>query len=258
MIPQTGIKSANIPPPMQPPPPLPQLQKKVIQEQIEKELAAERNLKVPPTRRTSGGMPHQVYRALYDYTPNRNDELELHKNDLYFVTEKCKDGWFKGSGLATLKTGVFPGNYVQHVHDESNIESQLCSSTNSKDSLLKATSVQCPVKSNSKHMSSNSNDLIDFSKDISEQSVENISTPDKRDGCKGATVDRHNNVPPSDESRVLSRASMTYPASSEYELDLNEGDIVMLIKTREDGWCKGILQKNGKTGLFPASFVQKM
>ena len=60
----------------------------------------------------------QVYRALYDYHPLKGDELRLQKGDLYTVIEKCEDGWFKGSSLNTLKTGVFPGNYMQHVRDE--------------------------------------------------------------------------------------------------------------------------------------------
>merc|ERR1719245_2847398 len=34
------------------------------------------------------------------------------------VIEKCKDGWYKGSSVASLKTGVFPGNYVQHIKQE--------------------------------------------------------------------------------------------------------------------------------------------
>ena len=51
----------------------------------------------------------QIYRALYDYHPNQLDELALRKNELYSVIEKCQDGWFKGSSLVTLKTGVFPG-----------------------------------------------------------------------------------------------------------------------------------------------------
>ena len=61
---------------------------------------------------------HQVYRSLYDYQPLKADELRLQKGELYIVIEKCEDGWFKGSSLNTLKTGVFPGNYMQHVRDE--------------------------------------------------------------------------------------------------------------------------------------------
>ena len=53
------------------------------------------------------------YVALYGYKPAKDDELELVRNETYFVTEKCKDGWFKGYSATTQKRGVFPGNYVR-------------------------------------------------------------------------------------------------------------------------------------------------
>lgn len=53
--------------------------------------------------------------ALYNYKPQKEDELELRKNELYVVHEKCLDGWFKGSSSCGKRTGVFPGNYVQTV-----------------------------------------------------------------------------------------------------------------------------------------------
>lgn len=48
---------------------------------------------------------------------------------------------------------------------------------------------------------------------------------------------------------------MPYPPNSEYELELQLGDIIYVHKKRDDGWYKGTLQRTGKTGLFPASFV---
>jgi hypothetical protein len=51
---------------------------------------------------------------------------------------------------------------------------------------------------------------------------------------------------------------MAYPASSEYELELNEGDLISMLKMRDDGWCKGQLDRTGKIGLFPLTFVQKI
>ncbi|KAG8196985.1 hypothetical protein JTE90_013133 [Oedothorax gibbosus] len=53
------------------------------------------------------------YLALYTYRPLKEDELELRKGELYTVSEKCQDGWFKGTSLRTGLSGVFPGNYVQ-------------------------------------------------------------------------------------------------------------------------------------------------
>lgn len=52
------------------------------------------------------------YVALYPYKPQKSDELELRKGGIYMVTERCQDGWFKGTSNRTQKCGVFPGNYV--------------------------------------------------------------------------------------------------------------------------------------------------
>ncbi|CAI9558469.1 unnamed protein product [Staurois parvus] len=54
------------------------------------------------------------------------------------------------------------------------------------------------------------------------------------------------------------RVVVSYPPQSEAELELKEGDIVFVHKKREDGWYKGTLQRNGKTGLFPGSFVENI
>ncbi|XP_012580426.1 PREDICTED: E3 ubiquitin-protein ligase SH3RF1 isoform X2 [Condylura cristata] len=54
------------------------------------------------------------------------------------------------------------------------------------------------------------------------------------------------------------RVVVSYPPQSEAELELKEGDIVFVHKKREDGWFKGTLQRNGKTGLFPGSFVENL
>ncbi|KAG1667770.1 E3 ubiquitin-protein ligase SH3RF1 [Nymphon striatum] len=64
---------------------------------------------------SSGHVLHKQthYVAMYGYKPQKEDELELAKNELYIVSEKCLDGWYKGTSLKTGLTGVFPGNYVQ-------------------------------------------------------------------------------------------------------------------------------------------------
>jgi E3 ubiquitin-protein ligase SH3RF len=51
--------------------------------------------------------------AIYPYTQQKADELELVKGDLYRVIEACKDHWFRGTHLKTGRVGVFPGNYVR-------------------------------------------------------------------------------------------------------------------------------------------------
>ena len=49
---------------------------------------------------------------------------------------------------------------------------------------------------------------------------------------------------------------MPYPPNSAYELELQMGDIIYVHRKQEDGWYRGTLQRTGKTGLFPSSFVE--
>ena len=52
------------------------------------------------------------------------------------------------------------------------------------------------------------------------------------------------------------RCIVPYPSQSDIELELKVGDLVFVHRKREDGWYKGTLQRTGKTGLFPSSFVE--
>ncbi|XP_071639841.1 uncharacterized protein Cap isoform X4 [Temnothorax longispinosus] len=55
------------------------------------------------------------YRALYNYKPQNDDELELKESDTVYVMEKCDDGWYVGSSQRTGYFGTFPGNYVERL-----------------------------------------------------------------------------------------------------------------------------------------------
>ncbi|XP_021927935.1 sorbin and SH3 domain-containing protein 1 isoform X7 [Zootermopsis nevadensis] len=55
------------------------------------------------------------YRALYNYRPQNEDELELCEGDTVYVMEKCDDGWYVGSSQRTGYFGTFPGNYVERI-----------------------------------------------------------------------------------------------------------------------------------------------
>ncbi|XP_052401200.1 sorbin and SH3 domain-containing protein 2 isoform X3 [Carassius gibelio] len=58
----------------------------------------------------SGGDP---FRAVFNYVPRNEDELELKDGDVIDVIEKCDDGWFVGTSRRTKLFGTFPGNYVK-------------------------------------------------------------------------------------------------------------------------------------------------
>uniref|UniRef100_A0A8C4J724 Sorbin and SH3 domain containing 1 n=1 Tax=Dromaius novaehollandiae TaxID=8790 RepID=A0A8C4J724_DRONO len=58
------------------------------------------------------------YQALYSYTPQNDDELELRDGDIVDVMEKCDDGWFVGECEACLSTGLFEmqtSTFAEHL-----------------------------------------------------------------------------------------------------------------------------------------------
>ncbi|KAK5870421.1 hypothetical protein PBY51_025056 [Eleginops maclovinus] len=79
--------------------------------------------------------------------------------------------------------------------------------------------------------------------------------PPPRQPCS-SLVSQHQDARPIICERY--RVVVSYPPQSEAELELKEGDIVFVHRKREDGWFKGTLQRNGRTGLFPGSFVDSI
>jgi len=67
-----------------------------------------------PHHSSSSPLP-AAYIALYPYKPHKGDELELKKGAIYMVTERCQDGWFKGTSSRAQKRVVFPGNFVAPI-----------------------------------------------------------------------------------------------------------------------------------------------
>ncbi|KAM3868299.1 vinexin [Diretmus argenteus] len=68
-----------------------------------------------PNNSGSTVVQRQPYKAVYNYTPQNTDELELREGDVVQVMEKCDDGWFVGTSERTHAFGTFPGNYVSPV-----------------------------------------------------------------------------------------------------------------------------------------------
>ncbi|XP_071476637.1 osteoclast-stimulating factor 1-like [Diadema antillarum] len=64
-----------------------------------------------PPRPTPKPGQVKVFRALYPYTAQQNDELTFDEGDLLYVTEMNNDGWWKAR--CGNKSGLIPGNYVE-------------------------------------------------------------------------------------------------------------------------------------------------
>nr|XP_018899902.1 PREDICTED: E3 ubiquitin-protein ligase SH3RF1 isoform X2 [Bemisia tabaci] len=340
------------------------------------------------------------YIALFPYKPQKEDELELRKGNMYTVTERCQDGWYKGTSNRTQKSGVFPGNYVAPAKSLPALQAQLrglgrnqvvvtpstvaprtgvsytrTSTHNGKPqgcSVITSTStppelpprclsptppttsiptlwhsdashtplttvssssgtpkVSSSIENNTLAANSlggmvvigppncsilTSPKALDKSKGkMEKRSVSlmkrftimkkskspppmsySMDNPVFEDGSSPPTSSQHRHVHVSkstgdsstnaissnihhrksssldadaNSARKLSkqlappikerfRCIVPYPPNSEIELELQVGDIIYVHKKRDDGWYKGTQQRTGRTGLFPASFVE--
>ncbi|XP_059061675.1 E3 ubiquitin-protein ligase SH3RF1 [Achroia grisella] len=340
------------------------------------------------------------YIALYPYKPQKSDELELKKGAVYMVTERCRDGWYKGTSERSQRGGVFPGNYVAPAplpaaaaaptptptpapsaaptaathstrtkHDKSGVGSagskqspagpppaapprapspltlgqslhaqpltyqwspqsqqqQITprsekskekskaekSSISTGVSLMKRLAAMKKCKSPPPVGYSMDNPVFEDGPGTSLMlnlaaqhhpvHVRSGSCPSQllralpaserlrhkeRPALAAVLHDHHHHLRASDgpwqsqhrKSQSLDvtatrrdrerdrhhsqlvkerfRCIVPYPPNSEYELELKVDDIVIVSKKRGDGWYKGTLQRTGRTGLFPASFVQ--
>lgn len=165
------------------------------------------------------------------------------------------DGWYKGQSLRLGKSGVFPGNHVHQV-----------------DPGQKTGKKSKETKTRSGHEVN----LIDLSDEEGRRALHLEEGEPETDEERLEKLKKIRDTLRQNHQQNVVRAqagataghiktkgdryrcTVAFPASSEYEIELQLGDVISLVKRRDDGWCKGILHRTGKTGLFPASFVEKI
>uniref|UniRef100_A0A673Y009 E3 ubiquitin-protein ligase SH3RF1 n=1 Tax=Salmo trutta TaxID=8032 RepID=A0A673Y009_SALTR len=120
--------------------------------------------------------------------------------------------------------------------------------------------VPCPVETESTAATASSSSSCSSAPELTHRKSSPLDgcapiAPPPRQACSSLTSQQHDARPILCERY---RVVVSYPPQSDAELELKEGDIVFVHRKREDGWFKGTLQRNGRTGLFPGSFVDSI
>lgn len=237
----------------------------------------------PPSAAVPRPPSAQLHRAAFDYSATKPDELSLVKGDLYMVTDRCQDGWFRGMHIKSGKFGVFPGNYViihNSQQQQQPADSEVPKVVARMDLIAHGVQLNPAYKTASQGSEINLIDLSEESDTEEEEEGENeegesIYTSAESEAERREKLRKIREALRQSHAQNIARSKSTasgqlkskgdryrcvvsFPASTEFELDLQEGDIISLVKKRQDGWCKGILHRTGKTGLFPASFVERV
>ncbi|XP_066561449.1 CD2-associated protein isoform X2 [Amia ocellicauda] len=224
------------------------------------------------------GSKKRQCKALFEYVPQNEDELELKVGDIIDINEEVEEGWW--SGTMNGKSGLFPSNFVKEIEVTEDHETNEVSDEPEimiKDSLLVAPSTPTsPLAS-----PGTGNGIaqpkkvrgVGFGDIFREGSVKlKVRLPSSESeekktekplpslpSAKPAHLNMTDSVKVDGESKakVKEYCKVLYPfdATNEDELSLKEGETVHVLSkdTGEPGWWRG--EVNGREGVFPDNFV---
>lgn len=212
-------------------------------------------------------------RALFEYLPQNEDELELKIGDIIDINEEVEEGWW--SGTMNGKSGLFPSNFVKEVETGEDGEiNDVADETDGsgKEALPPATS---PHSSPGNGIIAQPKKIrgIGFGDIFREGSVKlkvrlpSTDTEEKKDkpipSLPSSAKPAHPSPPDCQRAdgdskakvKEICKATFAFEATNDDELTLKEGDIIQILSkdTGEPGWWRG--QIGGQEGVFPDNFV---
>ncbi|XP_039637824.1 CD2-associated protein isoform X2 [Perca fluviatilis] len=214
-------------------------------------------------------------KALFDYQPQNEDELELKAGDIIDITEEVEEGWW--SGDLNGKSGLFPSNFVKELDatgedGESNDTAADETDGSGMESVPTPTSPQ-PASGNGVIAQPKKIRGVGFGDIFREGSVKlkarlpSSETEEKKarpiPSLPSAAKPAHPNVTDSQradgdsksKAKEYCKVTFAFEATNEDELTIKEGDIIHILSkdTGEPGWWRGEI--GGREGVFPDNFV---
>ncbi|XP_070705400.1 CD2-associated protein isoform X2 [Pempheris klunzingeri] len=214
-------------------------------------------------------------KALFEYQPQNEDELELKLGDIIDITEEVEEGWWSGS--LNGKSGLFPSNFVKELDavgedGESNDTAAEETDGSGIESTATPTSPQ-PTSGNGVIAQPKKIRGVGFGDIFREGSVKlkvrlpSPETEEKKErpipSLPSAAKPAHPNM--TDSQRVdgdskpkgkeYCKVRFPFEATNEDELSIKDGDIIHILSkdTGEPGWWRGEI--GGREGVFPDNFV---
>ncbi|XP_026174193.1 CD2-associated protein isoform X2 [Mastacembelus armatus] len=214
-------------------------------------------------------------KALFDYQPQNEDELELKVGDIIEVTEEVEEGWWSGS--LNGKLGLFPSNFVKELDAMAEeVESNDTAADEADGSAMENT----PTPTSPQPASGNGGLAqpkkvlgIGFGDIFREGSVKlkhRIPTAETEEKKEKPIPSLPSTAKPANsnmtdlqkadgdskpKAKECCKVRFAFEATNEDELSLKEGDIVHILSkdTGEPGWWRGEI--GGREGVFPDNFV---
>ncbi|XP_024233845.1 CD2-associated protein isoform X3 [Oncorhynchus tshawytscha] len=197
-------------------------------------------------------------KALFDYMPQNEDELELKIGDTIDIDEEVEEGWW--SGTMNGKSGLFPSNFVKEI--ETNEDEEMNDVTDETGNgviaqpkkirgvgfgdIFREGSVKLKVRLPSSEGEEKKDKPIPSLPSAAKPAHSNTTDSQKAEGDSKAKV------------KEYCKATFAFESTNEDELTLKDGDVIQILSkdTGEPGWWRGEI--GGKEGVFPDNFVAVM
>lgn len=234
----------------------------------------------PPNKSSKKKFRKRQCKALFDYIPQNEDELELKVGDVLDITEEVEEGWW--SGAISGRSGLFPSNFVKELDLSDDGESQESSEDTAEPAAATVASPASPIPSPAINSEVPPLSVAQPKKvmgvgfgDIFKEGSVRLKTrmPNSEPDIKKPEKPSPTPTPPTKIARTPSsdlprtetdskpkakemcRALYNYDGTNDDELSFKEGDFIHLISkdAGDPGWWRGEL--NGKEGVFPDNFA---
>ncbi|CAD5207977.1 unnamed protein product [Bursaphelenchus xylophilus] len=191
-------------------------------------------MSVPVKRESSKALA----RVRYSYDAAQDDELNLCENDVIEVLEDVEDGWARGK--LNGRIGLFPTNFVTYTVPVANrltYTNAIAESASERPQQFKREESE---KNRPKTAQKPLSDSVTSSRSITSSNKLSSSTSS------------------TSSTKEYGRVLYDYPAEHPDELELKEGDVVVVLnkKTADEGWYEGEI--NGRKGVFPENYIKLM
>lgn len=217
-------------------------------------------------------------KALFDYQPVNEDELELKVGDTIDIIEEVEEGWWSGS--LNGKSGLFPSNFVKEVdatgEDGEIIDTPADETDGSGVENTTAPTSPPPASGNGVIAQPKKIRGVGFGDIFREGSVKlkaRLPSPETEEkkgrpipSLPSAAKPAQTNMTDSQradgdskpKAKEYCKVTFGFEATNEDELSIKEGDIIHILSkdTGEPGWWRGEL--GGREGVFPDNFVVMM
>ncbi|XP_019947313.2 CD2-associated protein isoform X2 [Paralichthys olivaceus] len=214
-------------------------------------------------------------KALFDYQPQNEDELELKTGDVIDIIEEVEEGWWNGN--VNGKSGLFPSNFVKELdalgEDVESVDTAADETDGSGMESPAAPTLPQAASGNGVIAQPKKIRGIGFGDIFREGSLKlrvRLPSPEKEEKKDRPVPSLPSAAKPAlpnmtdlqradgdgkSKAKEYCKVTFAFEASNEDELSLKEGDLIHILSkdTGEPGWWRGEI--GGKDGVFPDNFV---